>query len=52
MRDAVIKKCECLSTGQDRLYGRGNRFHYLNKEKDKATCSVCGDIKPVATKTP
>jgi hypothetical protein len=43
--DAVIRKCECSNTGQDKLHGKGMRVHNPFKMKDGKTlnyrCTVC-----------
>lgn len=36
-----IKKCNCESSFQDTLYGKGMRLHNVS-EFGKARCTVCG----------
>ena len=40
---AVVKKCSCKHTQQDKMYGKGFRVFNL-KTGDRATCTVCGNV--------
>ena len=42
---ATIHPCNCLSTFQDKKYGKGRRVHNFAAGMKKSRCTVCGKEK-------
>lgn len=48
MAETKIMSCNCKSEFQDSIYGKGKRLFNMKdprKNKDEATCTVCGTKK-------
>jgi len=44
---SIVKKCECKSEFQDKIYGKDMRLHNLSKNEKSCKCTVCRKSKNV-----